>query len=141
MELCVRADVDDYFLYRDCRSGSEYMADILSEMRAKLMADVGKAMPLDEKFIISLHEKTSEDPMWAKTKLQLRCKLEPVPVHNVTMYREYKLVEVDALEIDAINCKNCAAPIKVGKLDLIGDTLVRCSYCGTYHTIRRRDGR
>ena len=64
--------------------------------------------------------------------------VRPVPVERIEFFRDIRLVTVDSLCIEAINCKNCGAPIPVGTLDRRGDTLVRCSYCGTYHTIRKR---
>lgn len=117
--------------------------EVIRNMRRSLTEKLLDEIQDGKSYIVSLkHEHVSdfESQVNYCEKYVGELSVKEVPIEQVQVYREWRIVEVDisALRIEAINCKNCAAPIPVGTLDRRGDTLVRCSYCGTYHTIRKR---
>lgn len=89
-------------------------------------------------YVVKMDMNELRDIPSANLKMICELSVQIVPEEEIRVIKDYKIVEVDQLEVRAINCKNCAAPIPVGRLDYFGDTRVRCSYCGTYHLIKKR---
>lgn len=118
--------------------GQDYINRIVREMKLKLAEEFVDHMQLDTAYIVKLSSEYYYEPTRISQATRFVLSFEEVPQQNIQFVRQYKCVTVDALEIESINCRNCAAPIPVGRLDLQGDTLVRCSYCGTYHTIKKK---
>ena len=112
---------------------------LIEDMKRKVCMDFLNRVEFDKSYIIKMKCAFSDNHALINSHAaRITMEIREVPQELVFCHREYKLVEVDALEIEAINCKNCGGVIQVGRLDLHGDTLVRCSFCGSYHTIRKR---
>lgn len=118
----------------------ESVMEIAKAASKHLLDDVLSRMVENKSYVIRRSHRIEDDIMAYQQKYTSEIQIYEVPEESVYLHREYKLVEVDDLEIEAINCKNCAAPIPVGRLDLDGHALVRCSYCGTYHNIKAKEG-
>lgn len=116
----------------------EYTNHVESEMKRELAEGFIGKVELEKAYLIKLTSEHFRNPVNFSQTIRFMLSSKEVPQEKIEYVREYKFVEVEALEIENINCRNCAAPIPVGKLDLHGDTLVRCSYCGTYHTLRKK---
>lgn len=114
---------------------------LIEDMKRKVCMDFLNRVEFDKPYIIKMKCAFSDNHAFINSHAaRITMEIREVPQELVFCHREYKLVEVDALEIEAINCKNCGGIIQVGRLDMHGDTLVRCSFCGSYHTIRKRGG-
>lgn len=112
--------------------------DIVDHMKERVVSDFVSSIEMDKPYIVRMFMENARDHASLDLRYRIRLSVREVPEEQVSLIREFRIVNVDALEIENINCNNCAAPIPVGRLDLNGDTLVRCSYCGTYHRIRRK---
>lgn len=117
---------------------TDLVRDIVDRMEGKVVRDFVSSIEMDKPYIVRMSMENERHPLSPDLLYRIRLSVREVPEEQVSLAREFKIVDVDALEIESINCKNCGAPIPVGRLDLNGDTLVRCSYCGTYHSIRRK---
>ena len=117
---------------------TDSVRDIADHMKDKVVRDFVSSIEMDKPYIVRMSDEIERDPLSLDLWYRIRLSVREVPEEQVSLVREFRIVDVDALEIESINCKNCGAPIPVGRLDLNGDTLVRCSYCGTYHRIRRK---
>ena len=95
-------------------------------------------MEMGKAYAVRMDEYTEPEPRLMQYVIRRKLEFREIPVEQVKIYHEFKAVTVDQLEIESINCNNCAAPIPVGRLDTEGDTVVRCSYCGTYHVIKKK---
>lgn len=117
---------------------TDRVRDIVDHMKDAVVRDFVSSIEMDKPYIVRMFMENERDVASLDLRFRIRLSVREVPEEKVSLVREFRIVDVDALEIESINCKNCAAPIPVGRLDLNGDTLVRCSYCGTYHRIRRK---
>lgn len=110
------------------------------ELHRSLVEKLLVEIEMDKSYVVRMQQEYFREPPLMNEGFRCELYIREIPVEEIRVQREWRVVEVDAasLHIEAINCKNCAAPIPVGTLDRHGDTLVRCSYCGTYHTIRKR---
>lgn len=116
----------------------EYLEHCICDIKSRLSEEFVRKIELDKPYIVKLSFEQAINPRDCTKQVRFVLSYSEVPEKEIQFVRQYKHVTVDALEIENINCRNCAAPIPVGKLDLNGYTLVRCSYCGTYHTIRKK---
>ena len=117
---------------------TDRVRNIVEDMEDRVVRDFVRSIEMDKPYIVRMFMENVNDRPSLDLRCRIRLSVREVPEEKVSLVREFRIVDVDALEIENINCKNCAAPIPVGRLDLNGDTLVRCSYCGTYHRIRRK---
>lgn len=117
---------------------TDLVRDIVDRMEGEVVRDFVSSIEMDKPYIVRMSMENERYPLSPDLMYRIRLSVREVPEEQVSFVREFKVVDVDALEIESINCKNCGAPIPVGRLDLNGETLVRCSYCGTYHSIRRK---
>lgn len=115
---------------------TDRVRNIVEDMEDRVVRDFVSSIEMDKPYIVRMSEEIERYHPSLDSRYRIRLSVREVPEEKVSLVREFKIVNVDALEIESINCKNCAAPIPVGRLDINGDTLVRCSYCGTYHRIR-----
>lgn len=112
---------------------------LIEQAKAKVCMDFLNRVEFDKPYIVRMKMMVADAvDFFGNKAARITMDIREVPQEAVFCQREYRLVEVDALEIEAIKCKNCGGVIQVGMLDLHGDTLVRCSFCGSYHTIRRK---
>lgn len=126
-------------LLMDLGAGKPYIESIIEQMKRKVCMDFLNRVEFDKPYIIKMKCAFSDNHAFINSHAaKITMDIREVTQEAVFCQREYRLVEVDALEIEAINCKNCGGVIQVGRLDLHGDTLVRCSFCGSYHTIRKK---
>lgn len=137
-EIEMTARIPDTLLL-DLGANKPYSESIIEQMKRKVCMDFLNRVEFDKPYIIKMKCAFSDNHAFINSHAaRITMDIREVPQEAVFCQREYRLVEVDALEIEAINCKNCGGVIQVGRLDLYGDTLVRCSFCGSYHTIRKR---
>ena len=137
-EIEMTARIPDTLLL-DLGANKPYSESIIEQMKRKECMDFLNRVEFDKPYIIKMKCAFSDNHAFINSHAaKITMDIREVPQETVFCKREYRLVEVDALEIEAINCKNCGGVIQVGRLDLHGDTLVRCSFCGSYHTIRKK---
>lgn len=126
-------------LLLDLGANKPYIESIIEQMKRKVCMDFLNRLEFDKPYIVRLRMSFADTVDFGTSKAErITMDIREVPQEAVFCQREYRLVEVDALEIESINCKNCGGVIQVGRLDLHGDTLVRCSFCGSYHIIRKK---
>lgn len=130
----IQADLQNSVYY-----GKEYINNKIRDMKLKLAEDFIDHMQLDIAYIVKISSEYEFGPGMTTQKARFVLSFDEVPQQNVSRLRQYgRRVIVYSKEIESINCLNCGTSILVGRLDLHGDTVVRCSCCGTYHTIQKK---
>lgn len=137
-KIGITARIQDSLLL-DLREKISENDSLIEQMKRKVCMDFLNRVEFDKPYIVRMKMMVADAvDFFGNKAARITMDIREVTQEAVFCQREYRLVEVDALEIEAINCKNCGGVIQVGRLDLHGDTLVRCSFCGSYHTIRKR---
>ena len=137
MQIGAEREIDERYLC-DTRLAREIVKSAISDMKYSVLSEFIDEIEWDKSYVIKLRLEHERSIRFPGKRLLLLLDTREVLQETIEMCREYKIVTVESLTIESISCRNCAAPIPVGQLDRSGDTLVRCSYCGTYHTVRKK---
>ena len=137
-EIEMTARIPDTLLL-DLGANKPYSESIIEQMKRKVCMDFLNRVEFDKPYIIKMKCAFLDNHAFINSHAaRIAMDIREVPQEAVFCQWEYRLVEVDAMEIEETSCKNCGGIIQVGRLDLHGDTLVRCSFCGSYHIIRKK---
>lgn len=104
----------------------------IEQTRSKLFLDLAEHVVAGRTYGLVVQEKTSIDQRSETRLMQFSYELRPAKTNSLEVC---ELVHTKVAYIKAINCKNCGAPIPVGRISSLG-AVVECAYCGTNHAIK-----